>query len=162
MKTRKRKITVLIIFIIYLLLLTKVILFKYPLAMIRAILKDPRLWSLNSRILQSNFIPLKSIFEFLFRSQNTRISLINILGNVIAFIPFGFLFPLLMDRANKFKSIILSSFALSLTFEIIQLLTALGEFDVDDVLLNVLGGSLGYLCYRIFTCFIVMRKKQAD
>lgn len=51
---------------------------------------------------------------------------------------------------------------IKLAFEIIQLLTALGEFDVDDVLLNVLGGSLGYLCYRIFTCFIVMRKKQAD
>lgn len=49
---------------------------------------------------------------------------------------------------------ILSSFILSLVFEIIQLLTALGDFDVDDILLNVLGAVLGYLFYQIFTRFM--------
>ncbi len=153
MKTKKGKIIVWVLFIIYILLLVKVILFKYPIAMVRAILKDIKVWSLSFRISHSNFIPLKSIFQFILQNENMRISLENILGNIMAFVPFGFLLPLLTDGANKFKSIIISSFILSLVFEIIQLLTGLGEFDVDDVLLNVLGASLGYILYRIFTSF---------
>lgn len=118
--------------------------------MIREILKGSEVSTLSFRILHSNFIPLKSIFTFLFNSKNIRISVKNLLGNIIAFVPFGFLVPVLTDRMSKFKSIIVSSFILSLMFEIIQLLTALGEFDVDDILLNVLGAIFGYLFYQIF------------
>lgn len=151
MRTKKVKTIVLILFTIYLLLLIKVILFKYPMPMIREILKGSEVSTLSFRILHSNFIPLKSIFTFLFNSKNIRISVKNLLGNIIAFAPFGFLVPVLTDRMSKFKSIIVSSFILSLMFEIIQLLTALGEFDVDDILLNVLGAIFGYLFYQIFS-----------
>lgn len=151
MRTKKVKTIVLILFTIYLLLLIKVILFKYPMPMIREILKGSEVSTLSFRILHSNFIPLKSIFTFLFNSKNIRISVKNLLGNIIAFVPFGFLVPVLTDRMSKFKSIIVSSFILSLMFEIIQLLTALGEFDVDDILLNVLGAIFGYLFYQIFS-----------
>lgn len=154
MKTKKGKIVVWISFIIYLALLIKIILFKYPMPMIKEILKGCEIPSLSFRIANSNFIPLKSIFEFLFKSQNIRISVENILGNIIAFAPLGFLLSVLTDRMNKFKFVILSSFILSLVFEIIQLLTALGDFDVDDILLNVLGAVLGYLFYQIFTRFM--------
>lgn len=58
--------------------------------MIKEILKGCEIPSLSFRIANSNFIPLKSIFEFLFKSQNIRISVENILGNIIAFAPFGF------------------------------------------------------------------------
>ena len=154
MKTKKGKIVVWISFIIYLALLIKIILFKYPMPMIKEILKGCEIPSLSFRIANSNFIPLKSIFEFLFKSQNIRISVENILGNIIAFAPFGFWLSVLTDRMNKFKFVILSSFILSSVFEIIQLLTALGDFDVDDILLNVLGAVLGYLFYQIFTRFM--------
>jgi len=43
-------------------------------------------------------------------------------------------------------------------FEIIQLLTAIGTFDVDDILLNLLGAVLGYLFYQIFMRFIKENK----
>lgn len=52
----------------------------------------------------------------------------------------------------------LSAFVLSLMFEIIQLLTAIGTFDVDDILLNLLGAVLGYLFYQIFMRFIKENK----
>jgi glycopeptide antibiotics resistance protein len=148
MKTKRGKIIVWIIFIVYLLLLVKVILFKYPIVMIREILKGPKI-PLSYRIASSNFMPLKSIFNFLFKGQSIRTSFKNILGNIVVFAPLGFLLPVLTDRKSKFKSIILSSFILSLMFEIIQLLTSLGEFDIDDILLNVFGASLGYLFLRI-------------
>ncbi len=64
MKTKKGKTIVLILFTIYLLLLIKVILFKYPMPMIREILKGSEVSPLSFRIAHSNFIPLKSIFTF--------------------------------------------------------------------------------------------------
>ena len=103
----------------------------------------------------SNFIPMKTIFYYLFKSDNIVISVKNILGNIIAFMPFGFLLPIATDKINKLKLIVISSFLLSLLFEIIQLLTGLGEFDVDDILLNVLGAVVGYMFYRISVRFFV-------
>lgn len=150
MKIKKAKIIVWILFTVYLLILTKVILFKYPLAMVEEILLGDNVPPLNFRLTQSNFIPLKSIWGFLFNGISLRISLINILGNIIAFIPFGFLLPMVTGKINKIKSVIFSSFLLSLSFEIMQLLTGLGEYDVDDILLNVAGGVLGYLLLRNF------------
>lgn len=155
MNIRKRKKIVFVLFAIYLVFLIKVILFKYPLPMIKTILKDFKLSSLRFRIEHGNFMPFKSIFEYLFNSKNIRISVKNLLGNIIAFMPFSFLMPLLTNRISKFKAIIISSFILSLSFECIQLLTGLGEFDVDDIILNVLGAVFGYLFYKIITEFVV-------
>ena len=98
---------------------------------------------------------MKTIFYYLFKSDNIVISVKNILGNIIAFMPFGFLLPIATDKINKLKLIVISSFLLSLLFEIIQLLTGLGEFDVDDILLNVLGAVVGYMFYRISVRFFV-------
>lgn len=86
MKTKKGKIIISIILLIYLALLVKVILFKYPIYMIMTILKSNEVSPLSFRLSNSNnFIPMKTIFNFLFRSQNVRISMRNILGNIIAF-----------------------------------------------------------------------------
>ena len=54
-----------------------------------------------------------------------------------------------MATHSKFNIILL----LSLIFETIQLLTGLGEFDVDDILLNILGAVIGYMFYHIVVRF---------
>ena len=72
--------------------------------------------------------------------------------------PFSFLMPLLTNRISKFKPIIISSFILNLSFECTQLLTGLGEFDVDDITLNVLGAGFWYLFYKVITDFMVSNK----
>ncbi len=153
MKSKRGKIGIWILFSIYLLILLKVILFKYPIP-IREILKGHQI-PIRYKIKSSNFIPLKSIFQFLFKGNNIKISLENVLGNIVVFVPFGFLLPTLLDRTNKFKIVVLSSFILSLMFEVIQLFTVLGDFDVDDILLNTIGGILGYLFYKLLTHFII-------
>ncbi len=43
----------------------------------------------------------------------------------------------------------LISFEFSLLIECIQLVSKVGSFDVDDMILNTLGGSLGYLCFWV-------------
>ena len=72
----------------------------------------------------------------------------NLVGNIVGFIPLGILLPVLFRNYNSAKKVIATVFVVSLSFEIVQLFTVLGNFDVDDLMLNTLGGSLGYLIFR--------------
>ena len=68
----------------------------------------------------------------------------NLLGNILIFIPFGFFMPM-ASRYRSFTGTVFYSFGLSLCVELFQLVTMVGSFDVDDLLLNTIGGVLGYL-----------------
>lgn len=87
---------------------------------------------------------------------------VNILGNVLAFAPFGFLLPLIHKRYRRFFKIMFLSILFSLTVEAIQLYLKVGIFDVDDILLNTTGGLLGYIvftiCHAIYLRFIYKQK----
>lgn len=71
----------------------------------------------------------------------------NLLGNVAAFLPFGFILPMLRISNRKWYVIVLLSFLCSFCIETLQLISMRGSFDVDDLMLNTLGGFLGYLCF---------------
>lgn len=78
----------------------------------------------------------------------------NLLGNVLIFLPFGFFTPM----ASKYRSFLSTSFyslALSLMVEISQLFMKVGCFDVDDLLLNTIGGMLGYVAFTV--CNMIRR-----
>jgi len=69
------------------------------------------------------------------------------LGNFVGFIPFGVLIPRLY-RCNIFR--FLSLFILSiLVIETVQMLTFLGSFDLNDVIVNTLGAAVGFCAYKI-------------
>ncbi len=78
----------------------------------------------------------------------------NLLGNVLIFLPFGFFMPMASMR-RSFLNTAFYSLALSLTVEISQLLLKVGCFDVDDLLLNTIGGMLGYITFTI--CNMIRR-----
>lgn len=78
----------------------------------------------------------------------------NLLGNILIFLPFGFFMPM----ASKKRNFYITSFyslTLSLTIEISQLLLMVGSFDVDDLLLNTIGGMLGYITFTV--CNVIRR-----
>ena len=78
---------------------------------------------------------------------------LNLAGNILAFVPFGLFFPLLSRRSRSLWKATLISFEVSLLVELIQLVTRVGSCDVDDMILNTLGGMIGYVCFRIlFFC----------
>ena len=54
-----------------------------------------------------------------------------------------------VKRLKSFPTVLLLGFLLSLGVEVVQLLTRVGTFDVDDVLLNTIGVALGYVVYLI-------------
>ncbi|WP_074106561.1 VanZ family protein [Paenibacillus helianthi] len=74
---------------------------------------------------------------------------INILGNVIVFAPFGFLLPLLKRNLHAVIRLLVVSAAGILLLETMQMLLRAGSFDIDDVLLNLVGVLSGYILLRI-------------
>ncbi len=73
--------------------------------------------------------------------------ILNVCGNIAVFIPVGIFLPTLIKRCKNVFFTTLVSLEISLAVEIVQLATRVGSFDVDDLLLNTLGGVLGYLIY---------------
>jgi glycopeptide antibiotics resistance protein len=137
-----------IVLFLYLLVLSKLILFKQlPLSEII------RHFSFNSEssIFEShNFIPLKTITYYLLLADvNLNIRIENLVGNIIGFGPFGFMLPLLTKRFSTKYKIIAATFGLSLMYELIQLIFKFGSFDVDDLILNTIGGLIGYWIFNV-------------
>jgi len=96
---------------------------------------------------RANFVPFASLKYFY--SVRKRYSYVakNILGNIIGFIPLGVLLPVLFVNLQRLWKTLATVFVISLLFETIQLMTNLGVFDVDDLLLNTFGGGVGYILY---------------
>lgn len=86
--------------------------------------------------------------------------IVNIFGNVIAFMPYGFLLPLLNRAYRRFYKIAILSVLFSLVIETAQLLLKVGVFDVDDILMNSLGGILGYFIFLIIHSIYKRMKKS--
>ena len=76
-------------------------------------------------------------------------------GLVPFFLPFGFFLPM-ASKYRSFFAAVFYSFTLSLCVETFQLLTKVGSFDVDDLLLNTIGGVAGYIIFVI--CAAVRRR----
>lgn len=86
--------------------------------------------------------------------------IVNIFGNVLAFMPYGFLLPLLNKAYRGFYRIVLLSILFSFVIEVSQLLLKVGVFDVDDILMNSIGGILGFVVFHIF--YSIYRKLEAE
>ncbi len=77
----------------------------------------------------------------------------QLLGNVVLFVPLGFLLPLLSARCRRFAMTAAAGLSVSVGIELVQLVLLLTlmsrrSVDVDDVILNVTGACLGYLAWR--------------
>jgi len=98
-----------------------------------------------------NLEPFKEIRRFLSNrdSLGQRSVIINLIGNIVAFAPFGFFLPVLCKAGKNVISCVLLTGLFSLLVESVQLVSKVGAFDVDDILLNALGGLVGFLCYSV-------------
>lgn len=142
------------IFIVYMYFLIRIILFK------GAPFSLQSLWEQAGRMLehpdrifhrQGNYIPFKEISRGIEQlSFSDPFSSLNLVGNLLAFIPFGIMVPMLFSQKERlFRKVLMLSFTLSLSFEVTQLVLYIGTFDVDDLILNTCGGVVGYALYRM-------------
>jgi len=101
-----------------------------------------------------NLVPFSTIMQYLTGYMTTRSIIINLLGNIVAFMPMGFLFPLVFAPARSFRRVLVISCLSTVLVEVTQYLTRSGISDIDDILLNVAGGILGYLLFKLFFYFL--------
>lgn len=71
--------------------------------------------------------------------------MLNIVGNVVAFMPFGTSLPLINKRYRSFISVLLIGIMFIVSIETFQLVMKVGSFDVDDIILNTTGVVIGYI-----------------
>ncbi len=92
----------------------------------------------------NNFIPFKELTRY---HIGSNLFYRNIVGNILLFAPYGF-FTSYFLKLDKKRIAFTLTLIISLTIEGVQLL--IGRcFDVDDILLNLVGGMLGYFVYKL-------------
>ena len=123
-------------FVLYLLILFRITVFRSG-------------WYENSFFQgQIELIPFQKIFGYLFDGRWFDFVYL-FFGNILWFVPFGLV---CCAKKQVIWKTLLWTFLLSLTIEVLQFVFSSGYSDVEDLILNTLGGGLGYLffclCYR--------------
>lgn len=104
-----------------------------------------------------NLIPFKTVklyFYILKTSASQRLlqhAVVNLVGNVVLFVPLGWLLPCNWGKFQRFFPFFFAVLFLILAVEIIQYFTALGSCDVDDLILNIGAAVVGFLIWKIAT-----------
>ncbi len=134
-----------IIFVVYIAIIGKMTLIRGPVSE----LMDN--WTYNTvlyKISTANFVPFHTIKLYI-RILPETIAILNLVGNVIGFVPLGYLVPLVFKKHSGFFRSLLFGLLFILFIETTQLVTGLGEFDVDDMILNMLGVLIGHIANRL-------------
>ena len=93
----------------------------------------------------NNFTPFKEMFRY---TLGSNLFIKNVIGNMVMFMPYGF-FTGYFLKINKVSVVLLLSMLVSTSIEIIQ--GYIGRvFDIDDIILNVIGSIIGFLIYKLF------------
>ncbi|MEO7310219.1 MAG: VanZ family protein [Chitinophagaceae bacterium] len=138
------------VFFVYSAVLVKIIVIKNLQFFIESLRQTWRHRGYHSSSATQNWVAFRNIKILLFsKNVSFATAFLNVGGNIILFIPFGILIPVLLNGANKFLKTLFLGFFLSACFEFFQLLTGCGEFDVDDIILNTTGTFLGLACYSL-------------
>ena len=116
-----------LVFAVYILCLFQVVTFQ-----------DDAAWASN------NFIPFKEILRY---NITSRLFIKNVLGNMMMFLPFGFFASYYLRAEKKVLPLLLTIIA-SVSIEVVQLIIG-RVFDVDDIILNIIGGLVGYYIYAV-------------
>lgn len=81
--------------------------------------------------------------------MNVDIPIKNLFGNLIMFFPMGIYLPYFSKYLNRISTFTITMILILLVIEIIQVVTRLGSFDIDDFILNMLGAYIGVCIWNI-------------
>ena len=99
----------------------------------------------------TNFIPFKTIVEYVQRYIDgyRNLSVLNLLGNFVLFMPMGVLLPCVIRKLDRFWKVTLTVLGMVVMVEIVQGILRVGSVDIDDVIFNVVGAMIGYGLIRL-------------
>lgn len=150
------------LFALYIFSLFKIILFKYGSIdmdflwhRLQKNLENPE-YSMH-RMKYGNFIPLKTISDTVL--SPLRHEVINLVGNILAFMPYG-IFIVILSKSKMISliGVFIQSLGLSLLLECLQVFFSIGNFDVDDLILNTSGSLLGYGIFRLYGKYVGIKQ----
>lgn len=137
------KTLILFLFAIYLVLFFKITIFKYSSFYDIFTGRFSGFRSLN-------LIPFKTVRDFIDIVKKYGAFLwafSNIIGNILIVVPLGFCLPLLFIKMRDIRWVMLITVLVSLMIESCQYIFSMGSADIDDLIMNTLGGVCGYLAY---------------
>lgn len=135
-----------IILALYLILILKLIVFKYP----------P---GVTFNFSGANFVPFKTILMYLAGEPTWNVAMRNLLGNIVVFIPLGLVIAALYNKM-KWRRALFVSLLIGVMLESLQVIFRSGIMDIDDVILNSLGVFVGYLLLKLVYEVFGKRKKD--
>ena len=99
----------------------------------------------------TNFVPFKTIVEYIniFGKGFQFLSVLNLLGNFVLFMPMGMLLPCLFKGLDRFWKVTLYVLIIVVAVEVLQFVLRAGVIDIDDVIFNLCGAMIGYGIIKI-------------
>lgn len=105
----------------------------------------------GGRAYQYNLVPLKTIYSLIasYSRYGFTVWAYNLFGNIVVFMPLGFLLAALQKKKSSLATVLICSFFIILFAEFMQLIMKVGVFDIDDIILNLIGCLAGFHAHRI-------------
>ncbi len=113
-------------------------------------------WNREMGIINANIVPFRTIVAQI-KHANSIWALKNLLANILLFMPWGFLLPLIQERLKTIIPFMCLSLVFILLIEMTQFVFLIGQFDVDDIILNLVGAILGYI-----VAWVLSSRKSAN
>lgn len=137
------------LFAIYLFLLAKLLFlqFHFHWASINIVIN--RNTSPHTLMAMTNVVPLYKILYYANGREPYSVGLVNVAGNILLFIPMGLALPFFFAGLQNAKRLAATAAFISFAVELLQLITATGVFDIDDVLLNTAGTFTGLWLFYV-------------
>lgn len=100
-----------------------------------------------------NMIPFKTIIDYSSKiypgSGFSDFAFKNLGGNIVLFIPMGIFLPTIWRKMRKLSRFIIAVCLIISAVELIQLFTLLGSCDIDDLIFNAIGASIGFGIWKL-------------
>ena len=151
-----------VIFLLYMGVLTKFIIFKRHIGSLKQHFEGLyHHYNMKSNIDNGNLNlrPFHTIDFYMNSRLPIKYAILNLVGNIAGFVVLGVFIPLLIYRLRSAAATIFAVFLISLSFEIMQLFGMLGVCDIDDLILNTLGGAIGYGIYLLLRKLLLFNKE---
>lgn len=103
-----------------------------------------------SGVRRYNLYPFKTVMEFILNDAKYtfQVIFINLIANIITFIPLGFFVSLLFGKYFKIVNTALCCILITICIEVGQFILNVGVLDIDDIILNTIGCILGIIAYK--------------
>ncbi len=101
----------------------------------------------------ANFIPFKTIWPYLRGEHGWFIGALNLVGNIVLFVPIGFIVPFVWQKMTWGNAALFAA-ASGLAIEVMEVVLRVGIFDIDDIILNALGVMIGSYFFRVTRAWV--------